>query len=58
MQPTARSAHVDVSLSTNRRKEGTLGQACLNRRSTERKGTSHGPTQRDSNKILVAYLHK
>ena len=33
-------------------------QACLHRRSTNRKNTAHGPTQRDSNKILVAYLHK
>ena len=58
MEPTARSAHVDVSLSNNRRKGGTLGQTCLHRRSPERKGISHGPIQRDSNKILVAYLHK
>ena len=53
MEPTARSAHVDVSLSNNRRKEGTLGQTYLHHRSTERKITSHGPTQQDSNKILV-----
>ena len=58
MEPTARSAHVDVSLSNNRRKGGTLGQTCLHRRATERKDTSHGPTQQDSNKILVTYLHK
>ena len=58
MEPIAQSAHVDVSLSTNRRKGGTLGQTCLHHRSTERKGISHEPTQQDSNKILVAYLHK
>ena len=55
MEPTARSAHVDVSLSTNHRKEGTLDQICLDRRSTERKGTSHVPTRQNSNKILVNY---
>ena len=53
MEPTARSAYVDVSLSNNRRKGGTLGQTCLHRRSTERKGTPYRPTQQDSNKILV-----
>ena len=57
MEPTARSGLVDVALS-NRQKGGTWGQTCLHRRSTERKSTSHGPTQQDSNKILVAYLHK
>ena len=45
VEPTARSALVDVALSTNRRKGGTWGQTCLHRRSTERKNTSHGPTQ-------------
>ena len=58
MEPTARSALMDVVLSTNRRKGGTWGQTCLHRQSTERKSTSHEPTQQDSNKILVAYLHK
>ena len=52
MEPTARSALVDVALSTNRRKGGTWGQTYLHRRSTE-KSTSHGPTQQKFNKILV-----
>jgi hypothetical protein len=53
VEPTALSAHMDVSLSTNYRKGDTLGQTCLDRRSTKRKGTSHGPTQQDSNKTQM-----
>ena len=56
MEPTAQNGHVDVSLSTNSRKGGPLGQTYLDHRSTERKSTSHGPTQQDSKKNISNLL--